>query len=205
MGGVFAHIVHSLLPEAFFVPTSTLDKEEYLCYYIKSESGQRAQKEIRMRYTLLVSLAIMGCAAPAVAQEVPVTTVTVAADAPEGIVYKTLNGEDAIQARSLRGQIGVSCGVSACMNTFQRNPEFLRGAEICISNTGNEWALEPDGTQSRDPRRAPACAVIRADGTFSITGRFRINATPYIRKDGLFAGWVDRKSLRGMPDFVSFE
>ena len=159
-----------------------------------------------MCYKVLASLAIMGLSAPAVAQEeVPVTTVTVAQDAPEGIVYKTLNGEDAIRAVSLRGQTGVSCGVSACMNTFQRNPEFLRGAEICISNTGNEWALEPDGTQSRDPRRAPACAVIRADGTFSITGRFRINATPYIRKDGLFAGWVDRKSLQGMPDFVSFE
>lgn len=159
-----------------------------------------------MRYILLAILAIMGLAAPAVAQEeVPVTTVTVAPDAPEGIVYKTLNGEDAIRVVSLRGQPGVSCGVSACMNTFQRNPAFLQGAEICISNTGNEWALEPDGTQSRDPRRTPACAVIQADGTFSITGRFRTNATPYIRKDGRFVGWVDRKSLQGMPDFVSFD
>jgi|JI10StandDraft_1071094.scaffolds.fasta_scaffold1135002_1 hypothetical protein len=158
-----------------------------------------------MRYMLLASLATVGFAAPAVAQEVPLTTVTVAADAPEGIVYKTLNGEDAIRVVSLREQTGVSCGVSACMNTFLRNPEFLQGAEICISNTGNEWALEPDGTQSLDPNRIPACAVIQADGTFSITGRFRINATPYIRKDGLFAGWVDRKSLQGVPDFVSFE
>jgi hypothetical protein len=91
------------------------------------------------------------------------------------------------------------------MNTFKRNPAFLVGAEVCISNTGPEWALEPDGTQSRDPRRQPVCAVIASDGTFSITGRFRVNATPYIRKAGRFAGWVDRKSLHGMTDFISFE
>lgn len=158
-----------------------------------------------MRTMFLAVMATIGLGAPALAQEVPITTVTVAADAPEGIVYKTLNGEDAIQAPSLRGQPGVSCGVSACMNTFKRNPSFLVGAEVCISNTGNEWSLEPNGAQSRDPRRAPACAVIASDGTFTITGRFRTNATPYIRKDGRFAGWVDRKSLHGMPDFVSFE
>jgi hypothetical protein len=132
-------------------------------------------------------------------------TVTVATDAPEGIVYKTLRGADAIQAVSLEGQPGVSCGVSACMNTFKRNPAFLVGAEICISNTELEWALEKDGTQSRDPNRKPVCAVIATDGSFSITANLRINATPYIRKEMLFVGWVDRKSLNGMTDFVSFE
>ncbi|MEY4482628.1 MAG: hypothetical protein RL693_80 [Verrucomicrobiota bacterium] len=162
-----------------------------------------------MRNLFLAAVAIIGLSAtPALAQKstnTVTTTVTVAADAPEGIVYKTLNGADAIQAVSLRGQTGVSCGVSACMNTFKRNPGFLAGAEMCISNTGPEWALETNGTQSRDPRRQPSCAMIGSDGNFSITATLGVNATPYIRKAGRFAGWVDRKSLRGMTDFISFE
>ncbi len=162
-----------------------------------------------MRTLFLASLAVIfPCAA--LAQGAPAeveAVVTLAPDAPEGLVYKVLVGHDAIQAPSLEGQPGVSCGASACMNTFSRNPAFLVGAEICISNTGAAWALHPDGTQSRDPRRQPYCSVIAADGTFRIEARLRENATPYIRRDGHFAGWVDRKVLAGFDaaPFVSFE
>lgn len=148
---------------------------------------------------------------PALAQEnQSLSTVTVAPDAPEGLVYKVLRGPDAVRMPTLEGTTGVSCNVTACMNTFKRNPAFLAGAEVCISNTGMNWSLRSDGTfNEMNPVTRPFCAPIAATGTFSIRAPLRENATPYIVKriNGVrrAVAWIDRRSLAGITNFTSFE
>lgn len=162
-------------------------------------------------FLALAILAGLGVSAPASAQDQTVmSTVTVAPDAPEGLVYKVLRGPDAVAMPSLQGQPGVSCNVTACMNTFTRNRAYLAGAEICISNTGANWSLRPDGTfDESNPARRPFCAPISATGAFTITAPLRQNATPYIVRtvNGVrrAVAWVDRRSLVGITNFTSFE
>ena len=164
-----------------------------------------------MRYFLLGGVLMGLFPTPVIGQEAAtLTTVTVAPDAPEGLVYKVLRGSDTIRMPSLEGQRGVSCNVTACMNTFARNPSFLVDAEVCISNTGANWSLRPDGTfDNSDPARAAFCTRFGPNGSFSLTASLRQNATPYIvrRINGTrrIVAWIDRRSLSGIPEFVSFE
>lgn len=83
----------------------------------------------------------------------------------------------------------------ACFLTFEANPGFFAGKQLCVSGQVDEWAVTRDGAIINDGPRRAICSPINPDGSSSVSVDFRNDGVPFIAEGGRIIAWASREDV----------